>query len=45
MRTAPLLASVAVAAIVIAMTVSVRAQIEKKLGPYPVVVELFTSQG
>ena len=45
MRNARLVASAAVAAIVVVAAVSVRAQMERKFGPYPVVVELFTSQG
>ena len=45
MRTARWMASAAVAAIVVIAAVSVRGQMERKLGPYPVVVELFTSQG
>ena len=47
MRIARVVATAAVAAIVIAIGVRVHAQqpLEKKIGPYPVVVELFTSQG
>ena len=48
MRTASLVASAVVGAIVISIGISVHAQqqpLEKRFGPYPVVVELFTSQG
>src|SRR6266568_4493610 len=45
MRTARFLASAAVTAIAIGVSVHAQQPLEKRLGPYPVVVELFTSQG